>query len=240
MSTSTSERGHAKNVANFETIIISCTGYGSNYNPSNSALTIGNLIVKHEKAKQQLKTVKITKEPFDSITGKRQLLFKPLKPYTTRVINSLIAQKAPASVVKDARAIARKMSGKRAPGTDKNNSEENQISVSQQSFDKLVDNFDELIVLVQTEESYNPNETDLKIEYMQNYLSELSTINTQVKNAANPYSNALISRNKELYSPETGLVDLALEVKNYVKSVFGASSPEYRLISGIEFSKPRD
>ena len=75
---------------------------------------------------------------------------------------------------------------------------------------------------------------------MQNYLSELSTVNTQVKNAANPYSNALISRNKELYTPETGLVDLALEVKNYVKSVFGASSPEYKQISGIEFSRPRE
>jgi hypothetical protein len=32
--TSTSETGHAKNVANFEDLISFCTGYGTAYNPS--------------------------------------------------------------------------------------------------------------------------------------------------------------------------------------------------------------
>jgi len=237
---SNSEKGHAKNVANFETIIITCSGYGELYNPSNPALKIESLQAKFDKANQRLKKVKITKEPFDSITGARQTLFKPLRSYATRVINALMAQNAPKTVIKDARTIVRKMTGKRASETNKNISEENQISVSQQSFDKLVDNFEELIVLTENVSTYNPNEADLKIEYMQNFHSELKASNTQVKNAANPYNSALIARNKELYTPQTGLVDLALEVKSYVKSVFGANSPEFRQISGIEFTRPKD
>ncbi len=40
---STSETGHAKNVANFETLISFCTGYGTTYNPSRDALKVANL-----------------------------------------------------------------------------------------------------------------------------------------------------------------------------------------------------
>lgn len=155
----------------------------------------------------------------------------------TRVINALIAQKAPDTVIKDAKTIARKLNGKRATDTKGDTIEDNTISVSQQSYDKLVDNFEELIVLAQTETLYNPNEEGLKTIALQTILDELTTANTSVKNTYVPYSNAMIARNKELYEDKTGLVDLAQEVKSYVKSAFGASSPEYRQISGIEFKK---
>ena len=44
-----------------------------------------------------------------------------------------------------------------------------------------------------------------------------------------------MARNKKLYNAETGLVARAQLVKNYVKSVFGASSPEYKLINKLSF-----
>ena len=37
---STTETGHAKNVANFEDLISFCTGYGASYNPSKAAIAI--------------------------------------------------------------------------------------------------------------------------------------------------------------------------------------------------------
>jgi hypothetical protein len=234
---STSETGHAKNVANFETMIAFCIGYGITYNPTNNNLLIINLQQKFDKASQKLQIVKETKEPFDSVTGSRQLLFQPLKPLTTRLINSLIVQGAPLTVVKDARTIVRKITGKRA--VIKNGKpEDNTISVSQQSYDRLADSFEQLIVLAQTETSYNPNEEDLKIAAMQAYQTSLGSINTQVRNAMVPYSNAIIARDEELYNPKTGLVETAMDVKKYVKSVFGASSPQYRQISNIVFKKP--
>jgi hypothetical protein len=45
------------------------------------------------------------------------------------------------------------------------------------------------------------------------------------------------TRNIKLYSPETGIVDTAQTVKNYVKSVFGATSPQYKQISKLIFRK---
>ena len=58
---STSEKGHAKNVANFGIIINFASGYGPLYNPSNPALAIPELEIKWEKAKEKLKRVKDTK-----------------------------------------------------------------------------------------------------------------------------------------------------------------------------------
>ncbi|MGL2966342.1 hypothetical protein [Flavobacterium sp. XGLA_31] len=236
---STSETGHAKNVANFETLIAYCIGYGTSYNPANANLKIESLQDKLSKANLKLQAVKDTKVPFDAATGTRQLLFKPLKPYTTRIINALIAQEAPATVIKDARTLIRKITGKRAPEATPT-PEENQISVSQQSYDRLVDTFEELIALAQNEPSYNPNEEELKTTAMQTLRDQLLTANTAVRNTIVPYSNALIARNKELYEPDNGLVDTVQEVKNYIKSIFGANSPQYRQISNLVFSRPRE
>ena len=55
-------------------------------------------------------------------------------------------------------------------------------------------------------------------------------------NAEVVYSNARISRDNLLYSKDSGLVDVAMDVKNYVKSIFGATSPEYANVSDIEFT----
>ena len=45
----------------------------------------------------------------------------------------------------------------------------------------------------------------------------------------------MIERNQSLYNPLTGLVQTAKEVKQYVKSVFGTTSPQYKQVSGLEF-----
>lgn len=58
-------------------------------------------------------------------------------------------------------------------------------------------------------------------------------------NAATPLSNSRITRDDAMYATDTGLVDLAALVKKYVKSLYGADSPQYKQISGLEFTRPR-
>ena len=53
-------------------------------------------------------------------------------------------------------------------------------------------------------------------------------------------SKAMIVRDKQLYENENGLVDFALEIKNYVKSLFSEASTEYRQIKANEFSRSED
>jgi hypothetical protein len=238
---SSSETGHNKNVTNLETLIITCTGFGPDYNPSNPNITIPVLTTQHIAAKAAVKDVKSTETPFNNVEGQRQTIFKTLKPTSTKVLNALKGASAPATVIADAETINLKIQGKRADNTptpetaDEKGKRKN--SVSQQSYDMQIDHFEKLIEVVDLEPKYNPNEVPLKIVTLTNYKTELETINTAVKNAAVPYQNALQKRDIVLYAPETGVVDTAQTVKNYVKSVFGPTSPQYKQISKLLFKK---
>lgn len=236
---STSETGHTKNVSNFETMISYCTGYGTTYNPSNSEILLSEITTLHNESKATLKDVKTTKAPFDDVDGQRKTLFKPLKPLSTKVLGALRGVNAPATVIADAETINRKIQGKRADNsaveTPKDGTPKDRISVSQQSYDLQIDHFDKLIQVVTIEPKYIPNETPVKVVTLNDYKTQLENINSAVKNSYVPYSNAMIARDKKLYDPQSGLVARAQMVKNYVKSIFGASSPEYKLINKLRF-----
>ena len=114
------------------------------------------------------------------------------------------------------------------------------ISTSQQSYDSLIDHFTKLIEAVSQDANYKPNETELKVATLQTKLDSLKSSNTDLVNAFTNWSNARINRNTTLYNPLTGLVQTALEVKKYVKSVFGATSPQFQPVSGLEFTNVQD
>jgi hypothetical protein len=82
-------------------------------------------------------------------------------------------------------------------------------------------------------------ETDLQVTSIQAKIADLTAKNTAVATAYASISNSRIARNETLYTSATSLVETALEVKKYVKSVFGATSPQYAQVKSIEFSKPR-
>jgi len=93
--------------------------------------------------------------------------------------------------------------------------------------------------VLQSEATYTPNEADLKVINLNLKKTDLNVKNNAVATAYTSVSNARIARNKTLYKADTGLIEVAKEVKNYVKSLYGASSPEYAQIKGIQFKKGR-
>ena len=109
----------------------------------------------------------------------------------------------------------------------------NQVSSSQQSFDARLDTFDKQIKLLASIPSYTPNEVELQIATLQALHADLQQKNAMIITQTIPVNSARIARNEVLYNTETGLVALAQDVKNYAKSVFGVSSANYKLISGI-------
>lgn len=250
---STSETGNAKNVANLEDLISFCVGYGGSYQPSKVAIQIPSLNTLLSNAQGSLSGVNTSKTAFINATNARQIAFDPLKKLCTRIVNALDATDATDKLVKDAQTINRKIQGKRAgdktkpspspippaPPIPTPTPEDKSISVAQLSYDSLIDNFDKLITLISSEPSYTPNETDLQVSTLLTLLGNLKATNTAVVNAYTNYSNARITRDNILYAPISGLVDIALEVKKYVKSVFGASSPQYKQVSGLEFKRPK-
>lgn len=111
-----------------------------------------------------------------------------------------------------------------------------EISSSQMSFDSRLDNLDKLIKLLTSVTAYAPNEADLKVTALTTLYTDLRTKNTAVITAEAPLVNARIARNDVLYKAGTGVVDTSVDVKTYVKSIFGATSPQYKTISGLTFT----
>jgi hypothetical protein len=243
---STVETGHAKNVANFENLISFCTGYGASYNPSKAAIKLPALNTTFTSAKSSLTAINNALPPANNATNAREIVFAPLSKLITRVINAVDSSNVPKQVVDDVKTIARKIQGKRAsdklpvvapdPATP-NATTPKSVSASQMSFDSRIENMDKLIQLLATQAGYTPNETDIKVTTLTTLLADMKAKNTGAINALTPLSNARIARNTTLYATGTGLVDIAGEVKKYVKSVFGATSPQYKQVSGLKFTK---
>ena len=224
------ETGHAKNVANFLDLITFCQGYGRNYNPSKTAITIPSLQTLQSDASSKLNTVTTLNTAYNNTVNDRVIAFKEIKHLGTRLFNALQATDATSEKINNAKAINRKIQGKRAssdktPTTppDPNVPAPKTISTSQQSFDQMIEHFNALVELLRAEPSYSPNETDLKITSLDTYYNNLQTTNNAVSGSYTSVSNSRIERDKTLYSEKTGLYDVAQEVKKYVKSVFGAT-----------------
>lgn len=141
--------------------------------------------------------------------------------------------------INNAKTFNRKIQGKRASSsqnsTDPNAPAPNTISTSQQSYDQLIQHLSGLKSVLEAEPSYTPNETDLQVATLETKISDLTAKNTAVATAYASISNARIARNKILYTDPTSLVEKASEVKKYIKSVFGANSPEFAQIKGLQF-----
>ena len=70
---STSESGHAKNVANFEDLISFCTGYGTTFNPSKNAIKLIQLNTLLTNAKNSLNVVNTSLNPFNIAVNAREI-----------------------------------------------------------------------------------------------------------------------------------------------------------------------
>lgn len=242
---STNETGHAKNVAGFQQLISFCAGYGAAYNPSRKELMISDLENVLTNAQAALAQVKNAKTAFDNATNSRRDAFADLKPFATRVVNTLAASGASKLAVADARGLVRKMIGKRAghikaaaapDAAASQAAQDKHISVSQLSYDSLIDHFSGMVTAMAQQPNYNPNEKELTVAGLQAKLDALHAANNAVINAIAGLSNARQHRNTVLYHPLLGMVQLAAGVKLYVKGVFGASAPQYRQLSGINFN----
>lgn len=236
---STSEVGHAKNVANFQDLIEFVTAYGTTYNPSKNALKLPQLIALKASADATLADVITKNTNYNSKVNERITAFSGLKSLSTRLVNALQTTDATTETIGNAKTFNRKMQGKKASSsqtpTDPNTPAPTTISTSQQSYDQLIQHLAGLTSVLEAETSYTPNETDLQVATLQTKIADLTAKNTAVATAYASISNSRIARNETLYSSSTGLVETANEVKKYIKSVFGASSPQFAQVKGIQF-----
>jgi hypothetical protein len=238
---STSETGHAKNVANFQSLIAFVTAYGASYNPSKNALKLPQLTALATAVQASLADTVTKNTAFNNKVNERAVAFKNLKPLATRLVNALQITDATSQKVDDAKGFNQKLQGTKSKKTetlsDPNAVAPKTISTSQQSYDQQIQHLAGLISVLKSETTYLPNEADLKVASITTKQTDLTAKNNAVATAYASISNSRIARNTLLYKEETGLLDIAADVKKYIKSIYGATSPQFAQVKGLKFRK---
>ena len=88
---STSETGHAKNVANYEKLIANITAFGTPYNPSKASLKLPELNNQLAAAQECISIVNSSEPAYKNAVSARDVAFAPLSKLITRVNNALKA-----------------------------------------------------------------------------------------------------------------------------------------------------
>ena len=238
--TSTYETGHAKNVDNLGLLIANIASYGERYKPTNPALLLEALKKMEADGRAAILAVNNAMPTYSRATIERDSAFGPLGPLVTRSLNALRASSSSEQTDEAATAIVRKIRGNRttsAKAAAATDTKVATVSTSQQSYDSVLDNYERYVQYLAATPEYAPNEEDIKLPVLQALAVELRAKNTACNNAKVAIDNARMARNRVLYTPLTGLVDVALDAKTYIKSLFGSTSPEYKQVAKIDFTK---
>ncbi|GHN02784.1 hypothetical protein WSM22_42730 [Cytophagales bacterium WSM2-2] len=241
--TTNDETGNAKTVATFEVLTGNCAKLGTAYDPKKNSLKLTTLNALLVLAYAVLQKVKDGLTVFQMATNIRMVTFGDVRKLATKVINALEATDAPKQTIKNARSSYYKIQGRRVNPVEEPVAVEGQPapepaktrSVSQQSYDNLVEHFAQLVTTVAAEPSYDPNEAELKVPYLKGIVLNMRNKNTDVINASLELRSVRVERDKLLYAKEIGLVPIALSVKKYINSVFGPTSIQYKDVKGLRF-----
>lgn len=238
---STSEVGHAKNVANLQKLIEQVSVY-TLYNPPVANLSVNSLQNLYTTAVAKLSEVEEKRTANKNAIALRQTAYENLKPICTRIVSFLDILGLQQATIDQARTLNRTIQGGQKKKTTSENPDNGQpsnnssISTSRQSYTQQAENFGILLQLLATIPAYTPNEDDLKLNNLTSYHASLVSATQPVNQTEAELNIKLTERDQFLYAEETGLYTIAQNVKKYVKTIYGATSPEFETVSAIKFT----
>jgi hypothetical protein len=238
------ETGHALNVAHFQQLISFVDSWGAPYAPSNTTILLTALNTKLTDSSSAMAEVGNSLALNKTAVNDRENTFSGLGKLATRIMNYYESTGADQNRIDDVRTLKRKIEGARAkplvddPATPEDESK-NGVSTSQRSYTQLIEHLKNMIDLLANDPLYAPTEADLKLTALNTLVTALQSANDYVIETFTAISNKRGDRNAIMYNDPSGLVDLALFVKKYVKAAFGVDSLQYSQVKDLEFTRPK-
>jgi hypothetical protein len=227
-------------VTNFIRLYELVFGFGSRYAAIVARLMLDNLRTVRDSAVAAMAALDREMPNYLKALSARDEAFAPLSKLVTRigfVIDTLHVDKDTAKAIRE---LIRKLHGERAKAKkDVPQEEHKYISVSQLSFDQRIENFNKLVELLIKEPLYKPTDADLITAHLTDMLAAMRNSNVAAIDAEIPVLNTRNDRNRVLYTPIDGLVDVGNDVKRFIRGSLGPNSDEYNDVKGLEFTKKR-
>lgn len=253
--------GHIVNLSNFDQMVVICKGYKTTYNPPKTEMEVVTLEKLSDDVKLVIGNVVQQEIAVAKATNQREIEFNGIKKLSTRILLAAKASMVTPVHYNDLLTIHRKIQGRKSNKVINELKQEEKLSTenalkkmqgekliefnvkkrinsNQQSYNRILDSFSNLIALLKATPEYKTNEEDLKITSLEGRLALMKLANEMVVTAQVDLSNARLQRNQLMYLQENNLVDTAFGVKNYIRSVFGARSVLNKNLVALKFNKP--
>lgn len=236
---STSETGHVVNIANFRKIIDLCEEFGETYDPVNADISIASMTAKWTAVNvlhgEYIVALEGTKIPIND----RELLFQEISRVAVRTVNLYASTKASKLAIKDAKGFVIRFTGRnvKIPKLEDGTPDPKYVSNSQQSYVKKTEHFEKLIELYKADSNYASNEELLQVANLETLLANAKSANQNVHDVVATAIKKRIDRDHALYDIGTGLYDLSMACKKYVRGLFGPKSPEAMSVVSIKLKR---
>lgn len=237
------ESGHAKNVANFEQVIIILTALGTVYNPSQSLIVLAALQTKLTEAKIALASVDTAEANKTVKVDEAQAAFEELDKYVVNIKRVASVEINDDAFTNDLQSLVNEFTSKNIPSgvaddpsTPNINESRTQISTSQRSRDNQIAHLADIVALLKTQ-SYNPNDDEYKLDAIEARLADLTAKNNAAKASIAALGNAQDTRDQVLYDEETGIIRRVKLIKTQLAVKPGRESAAYQQINALDFRK---
>ena len=237
---STSETGYAKQLAEFEDFTNLLSALGELYAPPKPELQLANLQGQLNAGKAAMREISVAAPPYSAAVDKQNLAFKFLKDRITRSLTYykvVILDPAEIDTAKNLADKIRGVPGKAKTAATDDATASKRISQSQQSYDSQIENLKQYIDVLTASGVYSNPGNGISIDDLNQMLSEMEATNAVVAEAKIPLDVARKKRDVIFYEPVTGIADLALNAKRYVKATVPKSNPHYNELTSIVFKK---
>lgn len=237
------ESGHARNVANFDELVVVLGTFGNGYQPASPAIQLNALVDLQEKLKEALQRVNDANGVYRDKIYARQNAYNQMSALAMRIVNTMAGLGLEAKLLTQAKGVLSKIRG----GGSKKKKEEGEegavptksVSVSQMSFDQRKNNFSALVGLINAQATYTPNEADMQVVSLKKYIEGLQNFNQEAIVAEQNLIMARKERDSLLYADNVGVIALVQQIKAYTKGAFGTKHQSYERIKGLKFSNVR-
>lgn len=234
---------HVKTMQAFGQLKGICTGLGGAYNPGQENLQVKALTTIQFNAQQVMDEVKVAKTVYDNITNQRELAFREVRALGSRICFLLRACGAHPLTMADAYTSNRNLQGKHKyraaeprplEGDEAGDSNRKRKAADYAS---RVEYFAQLVETAAAEPNYNPAESELSVEGLQERILQLRSLNELVMKAEQRLKQLRQQRKEIFYEGEHSLVRTARAVKNYIRGVFGFASVPHAELMKVSLTK---
>ncbi|MGJ8593597.1 MAG: hypothetical protein ACSHXF_13680 [Aquaticitalea sp.] len=232
------ESGHSSNVRNFAVLKQAVIGFGPDYVSPNPLYALANLELIYTEANQSIEKVTNKKSLYGIDIDAQTMAYKQLKKDSTRTKNMFTICDVPVEAIKRMESINNLIQGERIIKLKKNDTKD-RVSTSHQSKANQISHVNELLELLDAYPQYSAP-ADISVAAWTSKRDAMASTLDAVTVTNNGLKMARLDRNKTIYAPTTGMIEVAYGVKKVVLAIFGSRSPQYRMVSGIEFSRIND